>query len=72
MPMESRDPKSIRFTPTEWDAIRALTHILATAKQGNRAEARDALQAARAVGYQPRSDTERRLLRECEATAAGN
>lgn len=22
VPMESREPKSIRFTPTEWDAIR--------------------------------------------------
>jgi hypothetical protein len=61
-----------RDVTDEWDAIRALTHVLATAKQGKRSDARDALRSARSLGYEPRTEIERRLLRECDDAVVGN
>jgi hypothetical protein len=59
-----------RDVADEWGAIRALTHVLASARQGHRMEARAALHAARAVGYKERTEVERRLFRECEDAAS--
>jgi hypothetical protein len=55
-----------REVADEWSAIRALTHVLTLATHGHRQEARAALNDARGLGYTPRSETERRLVRECE------
>ncbi|MFL5340952.1 MAG: serine/threonine-protein kinase [Gemmataceae bacterium] len=52
----------------EWAAVRNLTRLLVDLKQ-HRLQAQAELRAARAAGYAPRTEAERRLWAECERAA---
>ena len=65
------EPPKWRQISDEWSAVRELTRVLAALKSNRRGEAQAALRDAKAAGYAPRSEAERRLYEECGRALAG-